>query len=86
MRTIEKMERAFALHETIKARSDMFMNNRIEGRYGIAVSEDHNAKEWKKLQFRLHFFQCYLRGQKINWFHAGWLTNDEAARRNKEGI
>lgn len=85
MRTVEKMERAFALYETIKNRSDMFVSNRREGSFGIAVSDDHNAKQWQKLQFRLHFLQCYLRGQKINWFHAKWLSNDEAQRRN-EGI
>ena len=86
MRTVEKMERAFALHETLKNRSDLFVSVRPRGSFAIAIEDDHNAKEWQKLQFRLHFLNCYLRGQKINWFHAKWLSNDEANSRNKAGI
>lgn len=84
MRTIEKLERAFLLYEKLKSRSDQFEKNRPKGIDGIACDHDHNAIEWQKLEFRIHFLRCYLKGEKINWFYARWLTTREADRRNKE--
>lgn len=84
MRTIKKMERAFSLYEGLKARSDMYLQNRNKGRRGIGVDDDHNAKEWRKLEFRIHFLTCYLKGEKINWHYASWLSYDEAVIRNNQ--
>jgi hypothetical protein len=86
VRTIKKLERAFSLYEQLKNRSDKFAENRGCGRIGIAVDNDYHAKEWQKLEFRLHFLRCYLKGEKINWFYARWLSNDEADSRNKTNI
>jgi len=62
------------------------MENRARGRHGIAIDHDHNAKEWQKLEFRIHILRCYLSGGRINWFHARWCSNDEADRRNKSQL
>lgn len=86
MRTIKKLERAFLLYEQLKSRSDTFVTNRGKGRDGIAVDTDHNARQWQKLEFRIYFLRCYLKGEKSNWFYARWLSNEEAERRNKANI
>lgn len=82
MKAQDKIKRAFLLYEKLKSRADRFAENR-GGNFGIAVSNDYNAKEWQKLEFRIHILRCYLLGEKINWFYARWLSCEEAQLRNQ---
>ena len=84
MRTIEKMQRAFKIYTDLNRRANQFLLYRPQGWRGIACGSDHNAKQWQKLQFRLNFLECYLKGEQINWYHADWLSLDEMKRRTAE--
>lgn len=82
MKTIKKMQRAFKLYKKLKSRQQFFVNTRREGINGIAGSKDEYAVKWQAIEFRVHFLECYLSGQNINWYFARWITNTEADARN----
>lgn len=82
MKTIEKMQRAFKLYKKLSDRQVFYINSRRQGRNGIACDKDEYAIKWQAIEFRVHFLECYLSGQDINWFFARWVTNEVAKARN----
>ena len=82
MITVEKMRRAYKIHKKLSERASYYENQRPQGRGGIAVCDDEYAKKWQGIEFRIHFLDCYLMGDSVNWFFARWLTNEEAKKRN----
>ena len=82
MKTIEKMQRAFKLYKKLSDRQVFYINSRRQGRNGIAGEKDEYAIKWQAIEFRVHFLECYLSGQSVNWFFARWITNEEAKDRN----
>ena len=84
MRSLDKIPRAFKLYQALKSRKDFVELNRLDGTFGIAVKKDRLAVRWQSLNFRLHVVECYITGDYINWYHARWLSNEEADKRNEQ--
>lgn len=82
MRDINKIPRAFKLYKKLFGLMKHYEACRNQGNFGIACHDDELARKWQRLEFRTHVIECYITGEKINWFYARWLSNDEAERRN----
>lgn len=81
--TTERIARAFTLHKQLSTRAHNISLHRPDNNWGIAVGKDYHAVEWQKLAFRIHILECWLKREKINWWHSKYLTNEECEQRTK---